>query len=298
MFVLRASPWQFFLFVDESGQDHHNSPYEVLAGMAVEDRDLWNLISALQEAELKNFGTRYTEGRSELKGKKLLKAKTCRLAAQMPAIAANERVLLAKQCLMNGDLAGKREITALSQAKLAYVREALDICARFRCKTFASVVNPASPGSGPEHLRKDYAYLFERFFYFLDDEDAHPSGNIVFDELEKSQSHILIGQMDRYFKSTAKGRLRSSLVIPEPFFVHSDLTTGIQIADLLAYTISWGVRFGGMDRPRREELAPYAEQVMGLRHRAFRAVDGGTDALVWSFTYITDLRPRDEQTGK
>ena len=27
----------FFLFIDESGQDRRNSPYEVLAGVAVED---------------------------------------------------------------------------------------------------------------------------------------------------------------------------------------------------------------------------------------------------------------------
>ncbi len=25
----------------------------------------------------------------------------------------------------------------------------------------------------------------------------------------------------------------------EPFFVHSDLTTGVQVADLIAYYISW-----------------------------------------------------------
>ena len=30
----------YFLFVDESGQDHRESPCEVLAGVAVEDRDL------------------------------------------------------------------------------------------------------------------------------------------------------------------------------------------------------------------------------------------------------------------
>ena len=29
----------YFLFIDESGQDHRDSPYEVLAGVAIEDRD-------------------------------------------------------------------------------------------------------------------------------------------------------------------------------------------------------------------------------------------------------------------
>jgi len=41
----------YFLSVDESGHDRRESPYEVLAGVAVEDRDLWNLIQALRAAE-------------------------------------------------------------------------------------------------------------------------------------------------------------------------------------------------------------------------------------------------------
>jgi len=71
----------YLLFLDESGQDHCESPYEVLAGMAVEDRDLWNLVQAVQDAEVRCFGRRYSAGRQELKGKKLLKRKTFRQAA-------------------------------------------------------------------------------------------------------------------------------------------------------------------------------------------------------------------------
>ena len=40
----------------------------------------------------------------------------------------------------------------------------------------------------PHLLRKDYAYLFERFYYSLEDKEASPAGIIVFDELEKSLS--------------------------------------------------------------------------------------------------------------
>ena len=47
---------------------------------------------------------------------------------------------------------------------------------------------------------------------------------MVFDELEKSQSHLLTDQMRRYFADTVVGQQRSNRIIPEPFFVHSDLT--------------------------------------------------------------------------
>ncbi|MBC7932021.1 MAG: DUF3800 domain-containing protein [Rubrivivax sp.] len=288
----------YFLFIDESGQDHRKSPYEVLAGVAVEDRDLWNLIKAVQATEERIFGTRYSLGADELKAKRLLKTKVFRQAAQMPPIPEQERSELARSCLENGATAGRREITALAQAKLDYVAKVFEICSRFRCRAFASIMTCDAPvPASADHLRKDYAYLFERFYYFLEDKDSSPSGIIVFDELEKSRSHILLSQMDSYFKRTVNGRLRSGLIVPEPFFVHSDLTTGVQLADLVAYTISWGLRFPSMTQPARAELSDLAALVRRLQYTTRREVNNNPDYLVHSYVLITDLRPRDLQNG-
>ena len=120
-------------------------------------------------AELRQFGVPYSSGERELKARKLLNRKVFRLAHQLDPFHPGERVLLARQCLEQGGQAGRRQLTALAQAKSAYVAELMDICSRFRCKTFASVVNKASPAPAPGHLRKDYAYLFERFLYYLED---------------------------------------------------------------------------------------------------------------------------------
>ena len=101
--------------------------------------------------------------------------------------------------------------------------------------------------------------------------------------------------MDRYFKLTARGRQRSSQILPEPLFVHSDLTTGIQLADLVAYTISWGVRFKGMDAPVRPELRQLAQRVTQLRHHSIREVNQTPNFGVWSLAYIRDLRSKEER---
>ncbi len=285
----------YFLFVDESGHDLGKSPYEVLGGIAIEDRDLWNLIQAAQEAEVRNFGRRYSAGPAELKGKKLLKRKVFKHAAQLEPMESEERAIYAKRCLDSGEQAGKLELTALAQAKLSYVSELFDLCARFRCKAFASIINTPMPRPAQAgYLRKDYAYLLERFFYFLEDGDPSLCGAVVFDELEKSQSHILVDQMSQYFLRTAKGRARAGLVIPEPFFVHSDLTTGIQIADLILYTLSWGFRVREMVAPAREELAPFVDQVCGLRYRAIREMFGNPNFAIWSFAVINDLRAHED----
>ncbi|MBU1656504.1 MAG: DUF3800 domain-containing protein [Gammaproteobacteria bacterium] len=291
----------FFLFLDESGHDLRESPYEVLAGVCIEDRDLWNLICAVQDAEPLFFGQRITHGELELKGKKLLNKKVFKHARQLPGMPAQDRARLAGQCLRKGSEAKadgradsgvtRAELTALAQAKIAFVGHMLELCAQYRVKAFASIVDRDAPRPDKGFLRKDYAYLFERYFYFLE-EQRGGMGLVVFDELDKSQAHLLLGQMGKYFRDTAKGRMRASLVIPEPFFVHSDLTTATQIADLVAYLIAWGVRVGSMQREARKELAELGQRVCDLRYRTYRE-DGGQSYPLWSFAVIDDLRPRE-----
>lgn len=199
----------YFLFLDESGHDLKDSPCEVLAGVSVEDRDLWNLIEAINDAEERHFGLRYSHFKEEIKGKKFLKRKVFRHAAQKPEIAADLRRELARRALEDGANVKGDEITALAQAKLAFVREVFDICARFHCQAFASIVAKEAPRPVNAVLRKDYAFLFERFFYFLEDRGPTVQGVVVFDELEKTQSKVLLGQMEQYFLRTASGRTRS-----------------------------------------------------------------------------------------
>lgn len=181
----------------------------------------------------------------------------------MDSITEERRRELSKTLLEDGTSGTREQITALAQAKLAFVSRLLTLCNRFRVKALASIVDRDAPRPDGDFLRKDYAYLLERFFYFLEDRSAKQLGLVVFDELERSQCHILIDQMSRYFRETQKGQ--AALVIPEPFFVHSHLTTAVQVADIVAYLTVWGVRVGGMSRSRRSELASLSAQVLDMR---------------------------------
>jgi hypothetical protein len=286
----------YFLFVDESGHDRRESPYEVLAGIAVEDRDVWNLIDAIKDAEVRVLGLRYSREREEVKGKKFLKRKIFRQAGQMPSIPSEDRRTLARECIRGGDSATRQQITALAQAKLCFVKEVFELCSRYHCYAFASIVDSRAPRPVKDVLRKDYAFLFERFFYFLEDRGLTIQGAVVFDELEKSQAHILIRQMEEYFLRTARGKERARQVIPEPFFVHSDLTSLIQVADLLAYVVSWGFRIPGLlGAPSRNELESYVEQISSLRYQTTREKLGRPDFTIWSFAVIDDLRGWEER---
>ncbi len=287
----------YFLFIDESGHDRVHSPYEVLSGIAIKDDDVWNIINALHDAEIKNFGCRYSDGHAELKATKILKKKVFTHASLNVEVKDCEISKLATRALKDGKNAGVKELKALALAKLNYVKEVFEICSRFRCKAFASIVDPWAQDTTQDGLRKDYAYLFERFYYFLEDHKEEHQGIIVFDELEKSQSHILIHQAQAYFKGTSTGKHRSNLIIPEPFFVHSELTTGVQIADLIAYIISWGLRLPQMDHSKcRAELKSYADQVYSLQYKATRERMGNPDFYIWSFKLINDLRTKQERS--
>ena len=277
----------YFLFIDESGQDHQNSPYEVLAGVAIQDIELWKFIKEAHEIEFDCFGRRYRLDGREIKALKFLKTKTFRLANQLEPINLFERTEWAKKALENGETADKNQITALAQAKLSYVKQIFQLCQQYRCKVFASIVaDPKKVLYDSSMLRKDYIYLFERFYYFLEDNPSEPRGVVVFDELDKSASHILLTQMDKYFKNTAKGRARSSLIIPEPFFVHSDLTTGIQVVDFVAYLLSWNFRVGELLKSGREELNSYIEQIKSLRYKTTREIGDNKEHVIWSITIV------------
>jgi hypothetical protein len=277
------------LFIDESGQDRRNSPYEVLAGLAIEDRRVWPLIRDLSDAQQHIFGMRLFEAYGkEAKAQKLLNRATFRHADQLPPIAHDNRTTLARELLLNGADVTRERLTALGQAKIEYCRFALDLARRHGGRVFATIVPQEAPRP-PEAdaLRKDYAFLFERFYYFLNALPKDPMGFLVFDELDRSQCHILLGQLSSYFVRTSNGRSRSRLIIPEPFFVHSDLTSLVQVADIVAYVISWGLRLRGMVAPAREELGPHVDLVRQLEF--FRETEAGD--RIWGLKLIKDLRP-------
>ena len=285
----------WFLFVDESGHDRKASPYEVLAGVAIREGVVNSLIRRLQEAETRRFGRRYSDGPRELKGRALLKRKVFRHRDLDADVDMADVPALAREALDEGAQADNRMLKALALAKLDYVSSVFDICRQFNCRAFASIVETDASATTTGGLRKDYGYLFERFSYLLEDNSPSEQGVVVFDELEKSQSHLLVDQMHRYFAETAVGQHRAARIIFEPFFVHSELTTGVQVADLVAYVISWGFRIPQMTKPARRELAGFAQQVAHLRYHAVRERLGNPRFGIWSFAHITDLRTRSER---
>ena len=290
------------LFLDESGHHESGTPCEVLAGVAIAEDCLWNLVKAVRAAERDFFGDYFRNLLTEeTKARKLLKTKRFKIAAKPCDLSSSDPVALAHSLLVKGKAAHRerssdagetfQELVAYSRQVLAFVHEVLNIAAGFSVKVFASVMDPKCPRPPEGRLRKDYRFLFERYFYFLETLSPRERGLVVFDELDRTQSHLLVQQMAGYFLGTKTGRYRSSRIIPEPFFVHSDLTTGVFLADLTAYILGWGWRRAGMTQPSRPELKPYSDRLFDMQFRgSMPKSDGAGTWQLQGIRYIDDLR--------
>jgi hypothetical protein len=239
----------------------------------------------------------------EVKGSKLLKARVFKQAGVLEQIPVERRHAAIEQLLSKnsqGERADFTELTALAQAKLEFVDRALDLATAFEMTFFASIVPRDAPQQRDRtFLRKDFSYLFQRIHCHVCDQKADDHAVMIFDEQDPALSQRLLDQIHRYFVETDRGQQRAERMIPMPFFVHSDLTPAIQIADLVAYIVNWGLRMSRMPEPAREELRPFADKVFSLRYEGHEVplnrMLRKRGKKIWGIAYIPDLRPRNER---
>jgi hypothetical protein len=284
----------YLLFLDESGHDHKATPYEVRGGVALEASRVWPFIQAIEDAEEAAFGDLLHKHGVELKGHKLLGKDRFRWAAQGPWLDDAVRRKAVLSFLAKGKVGVaplREEFTAYGQAALTFVRRLFELLRDHRGVIFAAVVPRSIPKPPPESehfLRKDHVFLLERYFYFL--EKHNSTGLLVMDSTDKSDDRRFVLRIQRYFRATDVGRYRSARVVPAPFFVSSDMTYPVQVADVCIYAINWGFRLPerGMDALARPEIAN--EFGPWLRRLQFEG-DGYRDGVVfktYGIAYVPD----------
>lgn len=251
----------WLLFLDESGHDHKNAPYEVHGGFAIHTSKLWPLISAIRTLEQSLFGADLRDYGLEIKGSKLLKSRCFKWQNQGPRLDDAARRKGALNFLNSGRQnrsPRSEEFAAYGQACIAMAESVIQLLKSHDAQLFASIsprqARPAT--ASPDYLRKDLVFLFERFFYFL--ESKREMGLMVMDGTEKQADHQIVRCMERYFTLTQTGRQRTQWIVPVPLFVESDMAYGVQAADLCIYCLNWGWRLRGqMTEPTRSEIEPF-----------------------------------------
>jgi Protein of unknown function (DUF3800) len=289
-------------FVDESGIDLKEAPCVVLASIGAREASVWPFAQAF--LRLKEEILRFPPDQAyEAKGTKLLNRRVFQQASLAPLLSDRDRSIAVENLLVKnerGENAGFHELLGLAQAKLAFVDAALDLAHEFGMTVFASIVPRDAPQQRDASiLRKDFAYLFQRIHCHVCDGPDHAHGVLIFDEQDKALSQSLLDQIQRYFVGTERGKQRAERMIPMPFFVHSELTPAIQLADIVAYIVNWGLRMSRMSEPVRNELKPLADKVFDLRYQGreipVRRRTQIRKKPIWGITYIDDLRPHGEK---
>jgi hypothetical protein len=250
----------WLLFLDESGHDHRQMPYEVRGGIAIQDAQLWPFTRAIQQLENTAFGCSLHDFQKELKGSTLVDKDRFKFADQAPPMPEAERQKHARAFLMKGFQKQKptsTEFCAYGQACLEMARGIFQLLRDHKAVLFASITPRGfarATGPAEDFLRKDYVFLLERFFYFL--EGQKQCGLLVMDGTDKNLDWKFVRQLERYFTKTNSGRYRTQWIVPTPFFVASDMAYPIQVADVCIYCLNWCFRLPsqGMNEPVREEI--------------------------------------------
>jgi hypothetical protein len=147
---------------------------------------------------------------------------------------------------------------------------------------------PAKYRGGCRIPAEGSVFLFERFFYFLQERSEH--GILVFDEVDRGDDLKFVRQIETYFTRTQTGKYRTSWIVPTPLFVASDLTYPIQAADLCIYAINWGFRLPsqGMDAPVRKEIASeFGQWLADLQYRCY-AQRGDVSFKTYGILFVPD----------
>lgn len=279
----------WFLFMDESGHDHRNMPYEIRGGVALSVTKLWYFIQGWRRLELDCFGVVLSDYGKEAKGEKLLDKDRFKWAQQGAKMSPEERRKLSRAFLERGrdKIAPNRDhFTAYGQASLEMARGVFDLLSAHDAKLFASFIpRGTKPPPGfirEDYLRKDQVFLLERYFYFLD--GVHKHGLLVMDETEKSADRRFVKKLEAYFEKTETGRNRALSIVPSPLFVASDMSYAVQAADICLYCLNWGYRVPGWEAestvrdeiaeefgPKLRNLQWIGEMPAGREDRAFRS---------------------------
>ncbi|MGL4464007.1 MAG: DUF3800 domain-containing protein [Planctomycetia bacterium] len=283
----------WLMFLDESGHDHKQMPYEVRGGVALLDSQLWPFTRAMQRLEQEAFGCSLSEFQKELKGSTLLDKKRFKFANQAAPMDAEERRKHSRAFLAKGlqkAIPSSSEFCGYGQACIEMARGMFQLLSEHKAVLFASMiprgVGKSSDGTSEEFLRKDQVFLLERYFYHLEREKQN--GLLVMDTVEKNADKKFVRRMEAYFVKTSAGRFRTQWIVPTPFFVSSDMAYPVQAADLCIYCVNWSFRLPalGMTEPVREEIR--TEFLEWLRLLQFRG-DGQRDGRsfeTWGICYV------------
>jgi hypothetical protein len=277
-------------YIDSSGYTKDGTPCAVLAGVAVLEDRLWNVVQGLEWLGRSIlFIDEPTSG--DLKGRELLQKLPEQLESGLESMKRADVLAALKATGKWRGFGGlpPRERQAWALQARSYVEGVFQICEWNSVTAVGSIAaksvldNPADHERG--YLSQDQVNLLHSIFTLM---EAKYPGQRAYLHLDNEDHEImkrLSKSMGRYLAATDAGRDIAEVVLYPPTFVDSAIAPIITIADVVAYCMNWAYRI----RPRmseavRPELRNFAKRIAGL---AKYEKEG---RIEWTIKYTADLR--------
>ncbi|MHC4200832.1 MAG: hypothetical protein ACYSU0_12635, partial [Planctomycetota bacterium] len=142
----------YLLFMDESGHDHTEAPYEVRGGIALHASSVWAFVRDMRAAEVACFGGHLREFGKEIKGRKILNKAVIEYGKAYDNLDGKTRRAQALICLQkgkSGEQLRRVELAAYGQACLTFARELFRLMATRRAVVFAGAIPRGTPSQRP-----------------------------------------------------------------------------------------------------------------------------------------------------
>lgn len=293
----------YLLFMDESGH-HGGDGYEVRGGIALPASHGWRFTRRMRGLEGRCFGDLLSNHGTELKAVKLCERARLKKARSRPNFPDDERQRLCREYLgqaRNGIAPTYSHAVAYAQAGVMFVSKLLELVKEERGFAFASIV-PAKHQKPPtsisrNYVRRDIAYLMERFYYFL--EEKEEDGILVLDETDRTDDRRFLQRLERYFSSHETGKAHCRCILPTPLFTESNMSYPVQAADVVCYLVSQGFRVPSMTLPARGDLKPgWLKLLEALRYQSVRTTKTGDMLTLHSLVYVHEPWRGAKKEGK
>jgi len=104
--------------------------------------------------------------------------------------------------------------------------------------------------------RTSYEFMLERFQQYLAIYHRRHMGIVVIDDTSKQLNRSLAEKHTFIRRNGSSSGLQLSNIVEAPFFIPSEMSNGIQLADLCAYTVFKAFRSGKLEDPFIQRLIP------------------------------------------
>ncbi len=107
--------------------------------------------------------------------------------------------------------------------------------------------------------QRAYEFLLERIQNYMSAYHYDQQALIIMDDMDKNLNRAVAMQHASYLRS---GNWNTAFqnIVEYPFFTRSELSNGVQLADLLAYNVYRAFRYENMDYPYFMNMLPYFYQ--------------------------------------